>query len=121
MQHAFGIRHVHFFERFQRFGESVFFVVAAMRDQAFGHLILNRHRRVERRHRFLVNHRDVRAAQFAQVFLGAAAQLLSLEQDVAVRDASVGTQKIDHRESDRALTAAGFAHQSQVFALENIK
>ncbi len=92
-----------------------------MGHQALGHLLLDQHRRVERRHRLLVNHRNFSAAQPAQVFFRAVAQLFAFEEDVTARDTAIRPKEIHQRKSDRTLPAAGFTHQTQVFTLENLK
>jgi hypothetical protein len=62
---------------------------ATVGDEGFGELVLDAHGRIERRHGLLVDHRDIGAAQLAQLVLGPPAELASLEQDVATRNAAV--------------------------------
>jgi len=77
-----------------------------MGDQAFSHLVLNLHGRIQRRHRLLIDHRNIRAAQFSQISFGSVAELLTLEEDVAALYPSVGSQKIDDGIRRRAFATA---------------
>lgn len=82
-----------------------------MGDQAFGQLVLNAHGRIQRRHWFLVDHRDIGSAKLAQFGFGTIAQRFTLEQDFPVSDAAIRPEEIDNRVGRGAFSAARFANQ----------
>ncbi len=54
----------------------------------FHQLLADRHRRIERRHRLLIDHRDLRAAEVAQLALAQRRHVAALEADRALGDAA---------------------------------
>ncbi len=121
LHHAFHVGHVDPAQRLRALLVRFLALQPAVDDQRLGHLVADHHARVERRHRLLVDHRDVGPAQLAQLLLGAAAQLLAFEQDMPVRDKAVWPEEVHDREGHRALAAARLAHEAEVLALADVE
>src|SRR5260370_33974080 len=81
-----------------------------------GDLRTDRQDRVERRHRFLLDQRDLLAADFAHFGRRGREQVLAVEQDAAGRDARIGWQQPHHRKGGDRLAATRLAHQRQSFS-----
>ena len=64
------------------------------------------HRRIERGHRLLIDHRDLRAAHLAQLLLAHRGHVAALEPDLAGHDAAVLAQVLHDRERHGRLAAA---------------
>ena len=62
---------------------------AVMVDRHLGELLADGHRRVQRGHRLLIDHGDLRAADPPQLLLAHGAHVAALEQDLAADDAAV--------------------------------
>ena len=70
------------------------------------------HDGIERRHRFLEDHRHARAAQLAQPGLVGRQDVLALEQDLARGRLQRLGQQAHDGEGDHRLARAGFAHEA---------
>ena len=90
--------------------------------QDLADLPLDAVQRVQRRHGFLEHHRDVVAADLAQLVLGRAHQVRALEQDLTrrVRGRRIGQQLQDRQRRDR-LARAGFADDRDRLARRDIE
>ena len=78
----------------------------------FHQLPADEHGRIERGHRLLIDHRDLRAADGAQLRVREARHVAALEADRAIGDAPEPREIAHDRERDRRLAAARFADQS---------
>jgi hypothetical protein len=78
----------------------------------FHQLPADEHGRIERGHRLLIDHRDFRAADGAQIAVGQARHVAALEADRAIGNAPEPGEIAHDGERDRRLAAARFADQS---------
>ena len=83
-----------------------------MDQRHFHQLAPDQHGRIERGHRLLIDHRDLRAADGAQLPLGEARHVAALEPDRAIGDPPDPGEVAHDGERDRRLAAAQFADQS---------
>ena len=88
-----------------------------MQSHCFADLLADRVERVQRRHRFLENHRDVVAANSLHLAIGQRAQVLALEADLAADDLA-GRARDQPQDGERryAFATAGFANHRQRLA-----
>ena len=90
---------------------------AALMEQRHLHqLPRDLHRRIERGHRLLIDHRDLRAAQLAQLLLAHRGHVAALEPDLAGHDAAVLAQVLHDGERHGRLAAARFADDADRLA-----
>ena len=89
-----------------------------MHAHDFGDLIADLEHGIERRHRFLKDHRHARAADLrASTFRRASTRFVSVEVDLAARfDASGRANEAEERERGDRLAAARFADEADRFA-----
>jgi hypothetical protein len=92
---------------------------AFVQAQAFRDLLADREERVERRHRLLEDHRDVRAANAAHLLLGLLQQIVAVEQDAPAQIRLSTRRRIDKRGD--ALARSRFADQRDAFAARDRK
>ena len=91
---------------------------AAMQEQDFADLLLDRVQRIERGHRLLEDDGDVGAANLANVPLGQAEQILALEHHLAGRMARRRIrQQLHDRQRGRRFSRSRLADQRQRLAL----
>ncbi len=94
-----------------------FFLADALVDHRHFHqLLADAHGGVQRGHRFLIDHRDLGAADVAQFLFGHGRQVAALELDRSPDDAAVLAKIAHDRQRHGGLAAAGFAHQSHRLA-----
>ena len=79
-------------------------------------LLRDLHRRIERSHRLLIDHRDLGAAELAQLLLAHRGHVAALEPDLAGHDAAVLAHVLHDRERHGRLAAAGFADDADRLA-----
>ncbi len=94
---------------------------ATMQQQGLTDLSGHAVQRVQRRHRFLKDHRDAIAAQLAQGALVSAHQLLTTVSDAAGGQCATAGQQLQDRVRRDGLAGAGFANQRQTLATPNIQ
>ena len=82
----------------------------------FHQLFADFHRRVQRCHRFLVNHGDFVAANVTQFFCGHGVQITAFEFNGSANNATIYAQILHHTQGDRGFPAARFADQANRFA-----
>ena len=82
----------------------------------FHQLPADEHGRIERGHRLLIDHRDLRAADRAQLGFREARHVAALEADRPIGDAPEPREVAHDGERDRRLAAARFADQSHRLA-----
>ena len=87
-----------------------------MVQRHFHQLPRDLHRRVERGHRLLIDHRDLRAAQLAQLVLAHRGHVAALELDLAGHDAAVLAHVLHDRERHGRLAAAELADDADRLA-----
>ena len=92
----------------------------AMLAQHLRDLEADAEHRVERAHRLLEDHRDLGAAQRAQLARRTLQQVLALENDPAAR-ARIPRQQAQDRKRGHRLAAAGFAHQRHRAVLRDVE
>ena len=92
-------------------------LVVAPEPEHFGDLVADADRRVQRRARVLVDHRDRRGAQAAHLGLAHRQQVLAVRADRAGDDAPVPRQVAHDRERGRRLAAARLADEPVRLAL----
>ena len=76
-----------------------------------------RHRRIERTRRLLIDHRDLRPPNFAEPFLGSLQEIFPKKLYGTGFHIPILPEIIHHRKSNRALTATRFAHNADSLAL----
>src|SRR5262245_12603463 len=93
-----------------------------METHGFRNLVADGHDRVQRGHRLLKDHRDLVAADAADLMLREARQIPRLKLNFATDDAAGALgQKLHDRERGHALAAAGLADQTDRLAVVDVE
>ncbi len=88
---------------------------AAVRLEAFDHLLADGQHRVERHHRVLEDHRDLVATHLLQLPRFHGGQLAAVETDAAAGDVARLGDQVENRECGHRLAGTGFADDPQAF------
>ena len=87
-----------------------------------GDLLTRRIHGIERRHRFLKNHRRLLATNAAQFLVAERQHVAAIEQNVAARfDATRCVDQTQNRECGERLSASAFANQRQRFTARDVE
>ena len=89
---------------------------AGVDHRHFHQLAADLHRRVQARHRLLVDHGDLRAADLAQLGVRHGDELAALEAHAAADDPAVLAEVAHHPERHGGLAAAELAHEPERLA-----
>ena len=116
IQHPLRVWQAHICDHFQRPRIGFFFRHTFVDHRHFHQLLADLHRRVQRGHRFLIDHRDLIAAHIAQLFVAHLAQIAALELDRAANDAAVLAQILHDAQGHSGFTAARFSNKANGFA-----
>ena len=92
-----------------------------MRLERLADLAPDRQHRIEARHRVLEDHRDLAAADPAQLGVGKPDQIATLEPRAAARHATVPREDPEHGERRDALAAAGLADEAERLARRDVE
>ena len=116
VEDAGGVGQADRLDHAQRLGAGLGRAGALVDHRHFHQLAADLHRRVQARHRLLVDHRDLRAADPAQLGVGHGDELAALEADRAADDAA-GLAEVAHDpERHRRLAAARLADEPERLA-----
>ncbi len=83
-----------------------------MDQRHFHQLLTDQHGRVERSHRLLIDHGDLRPADASELGGRERGHVPPLEPDRAAGDPPDARQVAHHRQRDRGFAATGFAHEA---------
>ena len=119
--HALRIGQMHVGERPRRTLARFGGCTHAVRARHFHELAADRHARVQRRRRLLIDDRDASAAEPPQCLAVRRDQIAALEQDLSARDGAVAAQIAHDRHDQRGLAAAGLAHQAKRLARADLQ
>ena len=86
----------------------------------FHQLLADLHCRVQRGHRLLVDHRDLAAANVAQLFWAHGVEVASLELDRAADDPAVDAKVLHDPQRHGGFATTGFAHKAQCLARHDL-
>ena len=111
-----GIGKTNRFKQFRRALVGGFRRNSVMDHRHFDELVLDQHRRIERGHRLLIDHRYLRAADLAQLLIRHAAHVAPHETDLAAGDGAVPAHILHDGKRDGGLAAARFADDPDRFA-----
>src|SRR6202035_1986039 len=92
-----------------------------MRRDGLDHLRVDAQHRVERHHGILKDHRDLLAANGAQLGIGEAGDILALKADGAFDNLSRRIDQSEQRETGYGLARAGLADAPQYFAASDLE
>src|SRR5260370_31366063 len=92
-----------------------------MDAQRFADLVGNRQNRIERRHWILEDHRDFPAADRAKLARRHRQHILAGMEDPSGRTCRRGRMEAKNRQCRHALSAAGFADNTERFSLGEVK
>ena len=92
-----------------------------MHQQRFAHLAAHLEHRVQAGHRLLKDHRNIIAADLAQLFIRKSGQVLIFKPDAAARHAAGVFQQAHNGFGGHAFAAAALPHQADDLALGNIQ
>jgi hypothetical protein len=106
---AIGIGDAHIRQHFSRPLHRLRLRDALVVDRHLGELLADLHRRVQRRHRLLVDHGDLRAADLSQLLLVHGRHVAALEKNLPAGDAAVAAEILHDGERHGRLAAAGLA------------
>jgi hypothetical protein len=115
-QHACRLRQGHFPEDGEHFVSSRFGRVAGVKAKQLVQLRAAGHDRIERRCRFLEDHRHAGAAQLPPARLGRRSEVLAFEKDLSVCHVQRLRQQSHDRLGDHAFPGARFSDQAEDFA-----
>ena len=87
-----------------------------MDHRHFDELVADQHRGIERGHRLLIDHGDLRAADLAQFLFAHRAHVAAHELDLAAGDGAVLAHILHDGERHGRLAAARFADDADRFA-----
>ena len=116
IQHPLRVRQAHICDHFQRPRIGFFLRHTFVDHRHFHQLLADLHRRVQRGHRFLIDHRDFIATHIAQLFVAHLAQVAALELDRAANDTAVLAQVLHDTQGHSGFTAARFSNKTNGFA-----
>jgi hypothetical protein len=89
---------------------------AFVEDRNLAELVADAHGRIERRHRLLIDHGDLGAAQITQFLFAHGPHVAAFEENLAGDNFSVAAQILHDGERDRRFTATGFTNDAMRLA-----
>ena len=116
LQDTLRVRQLHVGDHLERAVVGILFGHAGMDHRHLHQLLADPHGGVQARHRFLIDHRDLAAADVAQFILRHLAKVAALELDGSPDDPAVLAQILHYAECDGGFAAARFTHQPQRLA-----
>ena len=115
-QDPLGIWQFHIRNHFQSPRIGGLFADPLMDHRHFHQLLTNFHGRIERRHGFLVDHRNFGAANISQLLVGHEIKVAPFKFDGSANNAAVDPEVLHDPKGHCGFPASRFAHQSHRFA-----
>ena len=116
VQHPLGVGQAHIGDHFERALVGLFGRHAFVDHRHFHQLLADLHRRIERGHRFLVDHGNFLAADLGQFLVAHLVEIAPLELDGAPDDAPVHAQVLHDPKRHGGFPATRFTHEAHGLA-----